>query len=229
VRRRVAVRGRDGSEVDRMCKTLMERLAVASVVAESINSKISGGALNLAKEGGKSDQYEKMDLALEAVRMDASQANAVMKEQQSLSGMLRQLAYFRIVKNSSKKHGVANCGEYAGYVYLKLYRKGIFPIHFISAVDVKYYYNHAFVVIGLPPSTSGKCYMSDWADDVVICDPWLMQRQGIYKKGKPEFNGAYTAKEYIEATKEVFRNGDKVECVFGIDASLGTVPKINLK
>jgi hypothetical protein len=210
-----------------MCKTLLERLAVASLVAQSIDSKITLGAFNLAIEAGKEDQYDTMKKALALVREDAEQAAAVMKDK-SLDGMIKQLAYFRMVKNSAKKHGVANCGEYAGYSYLKLYKKGVFPIHYIGAANVEYYYNHAFVTISLPPSTRGECAMSKWADDVVICDPWLMQRQGIYKKTKTDFRGAYTVKEYIEATKDVFGNGDIVECIFGTGKSLGTVPSINL-
>ena len=211
-----------------MCKTQLERLAVASVVAESVDSKIRLGAVNLAEEAGKGDQYRAMDKALDLIREDANQAFAVMKEK-SLDGMIGQLTYFRIVKNSAKKHGVANCGEYAGYSYLKLYRKGVFPIHYVGADNVKYYHNHAFVTIGLPASTRGECSMSTWSEDVVICDPWLMQRQGIYKKGKAEQKGAYTVEEYIEATREVFRNGDIVNCYFGSGESVGTVPKVNLK
>lgn len=211
-----------------MCKTQLERLAIASVIAETIDSKIKLGAVNLAVEGGKGDQYEAMDGALALIREDASQAFAVMTEN-SLEGMIAQLAYFRIVKNSAKKHGVANCGEYAGYTYLKLYRKGVFPIHYVGADNVKYYHNHAFISIGLPATTRGKCAMSEWAEDVVICDPWLMQRQGIHKQTKPEYKGAYTVKEYIEATKGVFGDGDTVNCMFGSGESVGEVPNINLK
>ncbi len=213
-----------------MCGNQKKWLGIASTLSQIIDGKIKLGAVNLEQRYGNYSNYLKMDDALDDVRSDAELA---FKKSADVSsehgGMLRQLAYFRMVKNSSKEHGVANCGEYAGYVYWRLYRQGVFPIAFIQVVNVKHFHNHAFVAIGLT-STAKEQDMNDWKGrDIVICDPWLMRLLDMKKKTVSTERGAFTPEEYILATAKYFENGTKVVRPFGSTESHGVVPKLKFK
>jgi hypothetical protein len=213
-----------------MGKLQDERMAVAKAVSMAVEAKIKLGAPNIAEHWGDKEQSKTMNALLDEVRIDAGLAAKTAREALGPSAAA-QMAYFRMVKNSAKGHGVADCGEYTGYVMWRLYKKGVFPIHYIGVESVEVVVNHAFVAIGLE-SEGTKQYIDAWTDqEVAICDPWLAQLIRTGKtplKAKAEHNtsGAFTPEEYIALTADLFRRGTRVDVVFGLDKSVGEIPKL---
>ena len=214
-----------------MCGKQKERIAIATTISQAVDAKIKSGAVNLEQQYGDRQKARTMDRALDEIRQDAKLA--VTRAGEALGGkrgMQLQLTYLRAVKNSTKALGVANCGEYAGFVFWKLYKRGIFPISFVQVARVKHFHNHAFVVIGLTDAKDSED-MNDWKGrDLVICDPWLMRLLDMKNKQAVAVErGAYTPEEYIQATAKYFYDGTNVGIAFGLNGAVGEVPKIKLR
>lgn len=208
-----------------MGKLFTDRMAVAATISSVINHKIPNGAANIQRlvDGGGKVSTQ-LGRQLDDVRACANLVAAKLGEMGDLSVMQQQLFYFRSVKNAARQMGAAQCGELAGYVYWRLHRQGTYPISFVKVANVKRFDNHAFVAIGLSEH-KGEQEMSNWGEDVVICDPWLNQLLETQGKAKQADKGAYSVSEYIEFTKPYFEDGDSVTVAFSMGKSAGDVPK----
>jgi len=208
----------------------LERLAAAANINRAIDLKIKNLPPNIA-EVTRQQNAKNLMSELDFVREDAKLTFAKLNEKK-LTGMLGQLAYFRRVSKSAREHQVANCGEYAGYVFWKLYKSSTLPISYIAVDNVRTYQNHAFVLIG--SADKGEQDMSNWkGTDYVISDPWLphlIRQVSTAPLGLNENAGAFTPETYIDLTKDWFKDGTKVKSLFGQATLLEQeVPKLTDK
>lgn len=197
-----------------MDPVLKERLSQASLVSNTVRTKIANGSPNLAKIAGLSQtKQDELNSALKIMRNEMRLAGELIK-QQIMSGKDPaevRMGYFKRIAEITDEHDVANCGGFATSTFWHLYQKEVFPITFIQVSNVKQFRNHSFVAIGLKEMAVGTIdYMGNWDSNTVICDPWLMQLRKHLKKSKAEYTGAYTVEEFMETTKPYFNDKDKV-------------------
>lgn len=130
------------------------------------------------------------------------------------------LANYVAASKSSKEFEAGTCGAQSRYVFLKFYRRGLFPIDLVAFADVPTYEDHEMVVVGLPPAVKPMEDLRSFTGhtDVVICDPWMMML--LEAKAGRRTGGAYSVGGFIEHTQGFLTNYT-IERVFRMDSASG--------
>lgn len=130
------------------------------------------------------------------------------------------LANYIAASKSSKEFEAGTCGAQSRYVFLKFYRRGLFPIDLVAFDNVPTYGDHEMVVVGLPPAVKPMEDLRGFVDltDVVICDPWMMMLLEA-KAGRPT-GGAYSVNGFIEHSTG-FLTDYTIERVFRMESPTG--------
>jgi hypothetical protein len=207
------------------------RLAAATRIAQSALARLTPvirNAMAIRMEEGKDvkDQAKIKEATekLAATRgATAGIKHLMISKMQTPEDKMRHLQGLQLQNRAVKSKGGAQCGELSYYVFHRCYEEKLFPFHQILAEKVNLLNNpndnHAYVAIGLE-NPGKQSDMATWPEDVVICDPWVMELIRGTAQASGSNPGAYTAAQYMNLVKPYFANKGSVTVQFGHTESL---------
>lgn len=183
--------------------SLQGRVAICKAIVQSEAARLPSGAPNIHLNPNDILPVRQYGTGLKAL-WDAKDKKVSSKysADKHYSGARAEVQQALKGSKASKAFGYGNCGEQADYVYLKLYKHGIFPIEYVIVDTVAPPFgNHVGIAVGLSAAPHGvKQTLGDLVQDhdAVICDPWIMML--LRDNYNDQTDGVYTVAEYLYYT-----------------------------